>query len=450
MLEAIDDKTRTVTGTGNPRTQTDSFEPGGLLGDYIIRRKLGAGGGGAVYAAEHRMLNRKVAIKVLHLEMARSAEMLARFIREARSVNLIAHPNIIDIFDFGELPDGRPYYVMELLDGVDLKQLILSKGRLSPEEMLGILGPVCAALEAAHRMGVIHRDLKASNILVVSQGGEPSVKLLDFGVAKLLYTDNEGAGITTMGTRLGTPFSMAPEQIRGETVRAQTDIYALGVMLFHGLTGKFPFVGASIDEIERKHLTAAPARPSSLAPLSPAVDAVILRCLEKKPEHRFESVMAVLHALKNALGVPAPAAAGANARAVGIYVEMRPSSPSAEMTDEFLDDATSALEAAETHIRALGYSLPVQTGTAFLAAKLLCDGLPQETLSSMQTLWKELTKQTQSGLQVIIALHLDEAVCAPESNEVRSGAILRTGRWVPPEASTGVISTPAFRGTLPV
>src|SRR3954471_12982050 len=142
----------------------DELRPGTMAGAYVLEKSLASGGGGTVYEARHRLLGRLAPVKVLRRELASSPRMVARFLREALAVNMIKHPNIVDIYEFGELPDGRPFYVMELLDGTDLRRVLQSRGRLSPGEALEYLQPVCSALEAAHSHGVVHRDLKSSNI----------------------------------------------------------------------------------------------------------------------------------------------------------------------------------------------------------------------------------------------------------------------------------------------
>ena len=174
--------------------------PGTFAGSYVLKRELASGGGGTVYEAQHRLLGRRAAVKVLRRELAGSPQMVARFLREALAVNMIKHPNIVDIYEFGELPDGRPFYVMELLEGTDLRSVLHDQGRISPPEVLEYLEPVCSALEAAHARGIVHRDLKASNIFIAAtSNGDNSapkrvVKLLDFGIAKLLHPDAAEAG----------------------------------------------------------------------------------------------------------------------------------------------------------------------------------------------------------------------------------------------------------------
>ena len=188
--------------------------------------------------------------------------------------------------------------------------------------MLEILEPVCSALQVAHEHGIVHRDLKASNIFMATSGEKRTIKLLDFGIAKLMHPDASEAGLTVVGTRLGTSYTMAPEQIRGDGVDPRTDIYALGVVLYHLLTGQYPFRAETMTDIERQHLEAPPPRPSQAAPVSPAFDAVVLRCMEKTPERRFQSAKAFLEALREAVGSKS-AQAETTARAAAIYVEIR-------------------------------------------------------------------------------------------------------------------------------
>src|SRR4029077_9782109 len=254
----------------------DALRPGTFAGSYVLKKELASGGGGTVYEAQHRLLGRRAAVKVLRRELAGSPQMVARFLREALAVNMIKHPNIVDIYEFGELPDGRPFYVMELLEGPALRSMLNERARFSSAEVLEILEPVCSALEAAHTQGIVHRDLKASNILIVTQGERRIVKLLDFGIAKLMHPDAGDAGLTVVGTRLGTSYTMAPEQIRGDSVDPRTDIYALGVVLYHLLTGQYPFRAETMTDIERQHLEAPPPRPSQAAAIPLAIDAVTL------------------------------------------------------------------------------------------------------------------------------------------------------------------------------
>ncbi len=326
----------------------DSMPPGTIIGSYVVRRTVASGGGGTVFAAEHRSRGERVAIKVLRAEVARSPQGLARFQREARVVSIIRHPGIVDIRECGQLPDGRPFFVMELLEGSDLKQLIKSRGRFSVEETYEVVFAICAALEAAHSAGVIHRDLKASNVHVAVKDGHFEVKLLDFGIAKLLLPDIETMGLTASGVRLGTASAMAPEQIRGEPVDQRTDVYALGVLIYQLLTGRLPFRADTRHEIERMNLEVPPPRPSQLVGVPAAIDAVVLRCMDKRAERRYDSAGAVVKALREAVdGAAAGAEVVARKPAVAIYVDVRPAQQLDEADEDLLDEMAEMLEVAE-------------------------------------------------------------------------------------------------------
>ena len=276
----------------------EDFAPGSRIGDYVIERLIARGGCGNVYAAEHSVLGRRAALKILRRDLSSASDAVNRFVREARAVNAIRHPNIVDIYEFGRLSDGRPYHVMELIEGDELEAVLRNEGPFSPQRALEVLRPVVGAVEAAHKMGVIHRDLKASNIILGPQG---AVKLLDFGIAKLI--DRSAIGVTTstpIGQHIGTPYAMAPEQIRGTAVDARTDVYALGVLLFQLLTGRVPFPGDDNSEVERMHLVEDPPPPSKYVDVDAAIDEVVLRCMQKVPDARYPSARAFLDALEQA------------------------------------------------------------------------------------------------------------------------------------------------------
>ncbi|NBD10561.1 MULTISPECIES: serine/threonine-protein kinase [Corallococcus] len=265
------------------------------LGEYELRSRIGVGGMGLVYDGIQPLIGKRVAVKVLRPELAHSSEQVARLLAEARAVNAIRHRGIIDIFGFGQLPDGRQYIVMEYLDGQPLDAILAEKGRLPVPEALSLLDEVLAALGAAHGAGVVHRDLKPSNIFLVRQpDGSRYVKLLDFGLAKR----GEGPTGRTAQTRtdmvVGTPEYMAPEQARGQSVGPMTDLYAMGVVTFEIVTGRLPFIGSSPVDLLMKHVEARPPRPSEFVPdLPPAVDAFILQMLTKDPETRPNSADAL-------------------------------------------------------------------------------------------------------------------------------------------------------------
>ncbi|MES1173509.1 MAG: serine/threonine-protein kinase [Myxococcales bacterium] len=272
----------------SPSSKANSVAPeitGLMAGEYRLGRKLGEGGFGAVYEAIHPLLKRRAAVKVLHRIAGSDSEAVLRFVAEARAVNQIRNRHIIDIFSFGKLPDGRHFYVMDLLEGEPLDRYIAREGRCSVETTVQLLRPIAEALDAAHAAGVVHRDLKPQNIyLIWDSTGETVPKLLDFGMAKLL---GESPVHTVSGTPLGTPHYMSPEQARGDLVDGRSDVYALGVLCYELLTGQLPMVGENTIGVLMAHIIQVPTAPSEVcAELSPELDAPILRMLEKKPELR--------------------------------------------------------------------------------------------------------------------------------------------------------------------
>jgi len=272
---------------------------GTTVGNYLVERELAHGGMGVVYAAKHPDIGRKVAIKVVFNRFAANSAMVQRFKAEALSVNKIGHPNIIDISDFGMLPDGRPYFVMEILNGEDLGQRLNRVGTLSYEQAAPILRQTLDALEAAHAANIVHRDLKPDNIYLHKKRGVEMVKLLDFGIAKL-RDQSPGIGATADGTLMGTPLYMSPEQAMGaqSKIGPASDIYAVGVILFQMFTGVTPFVGESFGELLLKHMQETPPPPSSKVPgMDPHLEHAILKCLEKDPDRRFSSVTELIEAL---------------------------------------------------------------------------------------------------------------------------------------------------------
>ncbi|NNC22149.1 serine/threonine protein kinase [Corallococcus exiguus] len=269
---------------------------GTQLGEFVIQERIGAGGMGVVYRAEHPLIGKQAAIKVMRMELV-SPQHVQRLLVEARAVNAIRHPGIIDIFGFGTLPDERPYVIMELLRGRPLSDFVREKRRMELESVIWVMDQMLAALGAAHRAGVVHRDLKPANVFIVEAPEAPvSVKLVDFGIAKLMESrDNP---LTADGLVLGTPEFMAPEQIRGGAVGPTTDLYAAGVMMFQLLTGTRPFQGESV-QVMFAHLEQSPPLPSSrLAGLPKEVDALVLQLLAKEPASRPPSAEAVREQLK--------------------------------------------------------------------------------------------------------------------------------------------------------
>ena len=256
---------------------------GQRLGEYEVLEAIGEGGMGVVYRGVQPVIKKRVAIKVLKPNMAGDATQVRRLADEAVAVNSIRHRNIIDIFSFGQLPDGRPYIVMEFLEGQPLDVYFHAAGRLALAEALGLLIAICAPLGAAHRAGVVHRDLKPSNVFVcVSADGDRYLKLLDFGLAKKgLSLD----GTTEQTSRVhvtGTPTYLAPEQAKAESVSPRTDLYALGVMAYELVTGELPYTSPGPVEVLMMHVSGDIPSPKALVPDLPAVLEAILKNLHNR------------------------------------------------------------------------------------------------------------------------------------------------------------------------
>ncbi|HEY8142873.1 MAG TPA: serine/threonine-protein kinase [Kofleriaceae bacterium] len=290
---------------------------GTRAGEYEITGVLGKGGMGTVYSGVHPVIGTKVAIKVLDPRIA-DASVVARFVQEARVVNKIRHPNIIEIFAFGESPDLGHYFVMPQLDGMTLADRVNHVGVLTPAVAEPILRQVAAALEAAHEQGIYHRDLKPENVFLISDGrGGDAVKILDFGIAKL--NDASSVAVTNDKFSMGTPLYMSPEQWAATgSVDHRTDVYALGVVLHFMLTGRHPFEGSSPVSLMRLHTSQPPALASSHgAPI--AADPVIAKALAKDREERHRRAGELHAAFSEAFRaevstVPPAAATGPRAR----------------------------------------------------------------------------------------------------------------------------------------
>jgi len=271
---------------------------GETVGSYKILGKISEGGMGVVYRAEHALIGKSAAVKLLHPELSANQDIVNRFFNEAKAATAIRHPGIVEVFDFGYMANGMAFIVMEFLDGEPLSKRLATRGRLEEREALSLIRGTASALAAAHAKGIIHRDLKPDNIFLVPDpdmaGGERP-KLLDFGIAKL--TDAAKGGLssskTSTGAVMGTPTYMSPEQCRGAgEIDHRSDLYALGCILYEMVCGKPPFVAEGIGEIIGFHLFMAPNPPSQIVPgISANTEALILNLLAKKPEDRIQSAI---------------------------------------------------------------------------------------------------------------------------------------------------------------
>ena len=271
---------------------------GHVLGNYRLLRVIGEGGVGTVYEGEHVQLGRHMALKVLHPEGA-TAEVIRRFFNEARAVNEIRHPNILEIEDFVTTDDGEHFLIMELLQGEDLRTRLAREGVLAPERVVEIGAQIASALGAVHAAGIVHRDLKPDNIFITKKpDGSEVCKLLDFGIAKFT---TEGQGVTRAGMTLGTPEYMAPEQIVTKGAPGpRTDLYALGMVMYECLAGAPAFTANTTAAILRGHISEPVMPPSQRRgqAIPPSLESAILRCLEKDPDRRFANADELRTALK--------------------------------------------------------------------------------------------------------------------------------------------------------
>jgi serine/threonine protein kinase len=263
-----------------------------LAEKYRIEELINEGGMGAVYRATHVLMDKTVAIKVLHPALAADDKIVARFSREARAASRISHPHALSVTDFGESENGVVFLVMEYLNGKTLKEVIKSEGQMPLPRVVEIIRQVCGALEAAHAEGVVHRDLKSDNIMLLDVGGGDWAKVLDFGIAKITEKVGQDPALTAPNLIIGTPQYMSPEQCsQAAEIDSRSDIYSLGVILYEMLVGHVPFTGESPTAIMMKHLQEPP--PSVLEErkdLPASVGRVVMRAMAKRPEDRFQTV----------------------------------------------------------------------------------------------------------------------------------------------------------------
>ena len=261
---------------------------------YRVIRKIGEGGMGAVYLAEHVTIEKKVALKVLLHEFARKQVIKERFLQEAKAAAKIGHENIVDIIDFGHTPNGTLFFAMEYMEGKDLSDVVQMDGALPWSRLKPIMLQICRGMHAAHDKGIIHRDMKPENIFLISRHGqEDFVKILDFGIAKVSLGDEGGAKLTRTGMVFGTPQYMSPEQAQGKKPDNRVDIYSVGCIMYELLTGQVPFPGDSFMAILTKHISEEPRPMREVykdAAWPPSVDLVVAKAMAKNPEHRFQSM----------------------------------------------------------------------------------------------------------------------------------------------------------------
>jgi serine/threonine-protein kinase len=410
----------------------DELEPGALVGPWVVEARVHAGVTAWLYRASHVSSGTPAAVKVLRTEYNLVSEVLRRFKQEADTLQALRHPNIVEVLEYGELRDGRPWLAMEWLPGESIDRWLASRGPFSAAEALTVMEELGGALHLAHRQGVLHRDLKAQNVMVLSQAQGFTVKLVDFGIARVQVPEGLSA-LTSAGAVLGTPVAMAPEQIRGQAVDARTDLYALGVLLYQLLTGRLPFEGASAVEVEEQHLHAPPPRLGERVQAPPALEAVVRRCLAKRPEERWPDVPAFLEALRAAL---APAAS--RPWAAGLYVDARFPEAHEDPSDEDLDARDAALDAARDALEAAGWRFALEGGNALLAWRPLPEerGARAHALSETRALAEQVLARARDAagatVQVRLHAHAAPSEVTPDAQgqpRLSGGELLRLERW---------------------
>ncbi|HEX5747256.1 MAG TPA: serine/threonine-protein kinase [Archangium sp.] len=428
----------------------EELSPGAQVGGYIVEGTRYRGSVSTLYRAKEARSGAPAALKVMHPQFAAARSALRRFQQEAETLKRLRHRHIVDVLEHGTLADGRPFIAMEWLEGRDLAAELSARGPYSAREALELLEQVGSALKAAHGAGVVHRDLKAQNVVVLAGEGGPRVKLVDFGVAKLLAPEEHpGAVMTSTGMVLGTPLSMAPEQIRGETPDARTDLYGLGVLLYQLVTGQPPFQGTTQVELEEQHLHAPVPRVSERAPVPAALDAVVGRCLEKKREDRYADVDAVLVELRRAVRGEGQGRS-TQVRALGLYVEAR----MGVMVDDATMDAVDALmEHARERADAVGLKVMVEGSSFLLGVAALPDeaDAEREARRRVLELALALAEEPDRGegtarVRLTPTLHLDTATLRPDASgrpALGGGRLLRLSAWTGGHPGRGVVVTEA-------
>jgi serine/threonine-protein kinase len=395
------------------------------LDGHVVEELLGRGMGGAVYRARDPS-GRAVAIKVLHSELLPSPHHVHRFVREARALSLLRHPHVIAVERVGRLPSGQPYLVMELLAGRSLEAVLAERGRLAVDEVDRIMQPLCDALGAAHALGIIHRDLKPSNIFLASgpDGGE-RVVLLDFGIAKLL--DEEG--ITAAREVVGTPSSIAPEQILGRRVDARTDVYGLGALCYQLLTGRPPFSGP-MQLTLRHHLKMMPRRASTVAFIPVELDRVLQRALAKAPEQRFADARSFLAALRAATLAPLSRLGDGGQDTLAMHLEVQ--APLADGDEAVRADVEEILSLVSGATAAAGWVLLMEAGDAMLAA-IACPDRPTRRAAVDAVLATAAAIRVRATAHPLVTVRI--RLCLDRADRVED--------WLPAEGGSGVLATPA-------
>ncbi|WP_437733531.1 serine/threonine-protein kinase [Sorangium sp. So ce1335] len=431
---------------------------GARAGDYVVDRLLAQGGFSFVYRATHAERGTPVALKVLHADLASHLDAVLRFEREIEVIRRLDHPNVVRILEHGRLDGGHPFYAMELLEGSSLDEHLRARGSVSPADALALLEPLCSALEAVHRCGVVHRDIKASNVFVSEEHGRRRVVLLDFGVAKLLGAP--GPALTSSRHILGTPAYISPEQLVGGPIDLRADVYALGILTYRMLVGAPPFAEGSYEMLRQMHLYVHPPRPSAQARIKPAFDAVVLRALDKDREGRHPTIAAFLSDFRAAVeashGARASPSGGLVRRALAAYAEVHVDASHLEEPDDaLLADLEVVLPFIAAELTNAGLMSAAETGTSVLFTARRPDEPASDVASRRRLVDAALSidqrLRARAGrdprIHVRLCLHAGELLDAGEAAPM-AGKLLEVAAWVPDEVEDGVFASPEVLAEL--
>lgn len=423
--------------------------PGTLVGNYVIEDTCSSGGFGTLYRARHCLLPRAAAIKVLRYDLSHDPKMLVRFEREARALASLRHPNVVDVYDLGDLPDGRPYIVMQWIDGCNLHEHLDRHGALTLDRALDALAALGSALSAAHEAGVIHRDVKAANVIGLQGGDLRTLKLVDFGIAKLQQATHADGLVTSVGVRMGTPETMAPEQILGREVDERVDVYALGLLFFQLLTGHLPFERSDSIDLEELHLHGVRPNISALVPVPKALDQVLRKALAADPTARYRSVAELVHAAHGAAAQAAPA------QGRGVAIRVQVVATHCELDDRTWEEVETIMATARRSCEAAGLAVGLETADMLIAVALLPEqrsaeqALTRLALRSAVALQHELSRLGASARSVV-SVHADEIAVAENAADLDAfhGPLLDVLRWHVKPGPRGVLVSASIASCL--
>lgn len=435
---------------------SEILSPGFAVGKYTVQHLHAKAGFSCVYRAVDAVTGQQVALKVLHEKLAELPRHVERFRREYEALRSIRHPNVVEIVDYGLIDGTCPYFVMEWCAGATLESVLMDGG-FTLEEALPILRQLIFAVQEVHKVGVIHRDIKPGNIILLpSADGAPLLKLIDFGISTPSNSSEaQRTSLTSTGASLGTPYFMSPEQIFGLPLDERTDVYAIGVLAYELLTGQKPFAGASVAEVVDMHLHLPPPRASALAPVPEAIDLVIQTCMAKEIGDRYASVSSIFAALERAGRSEVPAATvDASLRdAIGVHVDLDFSCPEDDVEDVDFDRLEELLSHSLNAAAAAGLRVALESGNGFLAVALLPRQNQTELRQTVVRFAREVAHRynvgSSSSISLSIVIHVGRVkaeVCAGVTSFV-GGDLLALADWsVVQDVSLIVATAAAVRG----